>query len=435
MAEVISSGRPPKGPSARGLATRAYAFVSARPRPSDLVLAFGAVAIQLLSWATAPEGAGGTGGTDGAGGVDGTVGTGVAAVALICLPPLALIWRSTHPTAMFVFVSLGAWTWTQIPLASPVAALAPLYVAVALYSLARYARTAVGLAGLGVLCAFILTDTLGRFGSDPAAWPGLAPTALLQSVILLGFPIVIWTLGHSRRRMQEDAERLRRLAEQLRAERELSTRRALAAERNRIAHDLHDVVAHHISGIAVVAHANNDELADDPDAVRDGMRTIATAADTALGDMRRLLGLLANGAPDTGPAPEASLDRLDRLVAPARAAGCTVVVETKGPFGDLSASLRTTAHRVVQEGVTNVIKHAAPADVTVTVLRTGASLSVEVVNGPPERTRERFDGTGLGLLGLRERTGIFAGTLTSGPETGGGWRLRATFPLDPAGDL
>nr|BFE77777.1 hypothetical protein GCM10020093_003780 [Planobispora longispora] len=154
------------------------------------------------------------------------------------------------------------------------------------------------------------------------------------------------------------------------------------AERARIARDLHDLVAHHVSAIAMQARATAEALTDDPRSAGRGVDAIGTAADTALAEMRRLLGLLTDDRDGPDPAPEPSLRHLDRLAAAARAAGCRVAIEAD-PVGGVPPAVQVSAYRVVQEALTNVLRHAGATAVRVVLVREEGRLAVTVENGPP----------------------------------------------------
>ncbi|CCH29705.1 sensor histidine kinase [Actinosynnema sp. NPDC047251] len=221
--------------------------------------------------------------------------------------------------------------------------------------------------------------------------------------------------------------------EQLRLSQEQNTRGAIVAERVRIARDLHDVVAHHVSVMGVQAGAARRVLDRDPDLARSALQTVEETARTAIGELRGLLGVL-RAEPDEEPEQEGGetsspgLAQLPELAAMARSTGLDV---DHGVFGDprpVPAAVALSAYRIVQESLTNVVKHAGArrADVRVRFLET--TLEVEVADdgrgrsGAPERG-------GFGLVGMRERVAVHGGRLEAGPRRGGGYRVRAWFPV------
>ncbi|MEU4804880.1 sensor histidine kinase [Actinosynnema sp. NPDC023587] len=219
---------------------------------------------------------------------------------------------------------------------------------------------------------------------------------------------------------------------QLRLSQEQNTRGAIVAERIRIARDLHDVVAHHVSVMGVQAGAARRVLERDPELARSALQTVEETARTAIGELRGLLGVL-RAEPDEQPDPAGGetsspgLEQLPELAARARSTGLDV---DHGVFGDprpVPEAVALSAYRVVQESLTNVVKHASArrADVRVRFLET--SLEVEVADDGRGRSGAPGRG-GFGLVGMRERVAVHGGRLEAGPRRGGGYRVRAWFP-------
>src|SRR5262249_2226893 len=202
----------------------------------------------------------------------------------------------------------------------------------------------------------------------------------------------------------------------------------VVAERSRIARDLHDVVAHHVSAIAVQARSTEDVLDEDPRLGRQGVERIASTADTALIEMRRILHLLAAETADDPEHPEPSLQHLDGLVATVEATGCRVTVNVDESLGALPQALQVSAYRIVQESLTNVLKHAGPCEVVVSLEDGGGRVTIGVQNGPAGPEHRAVAGSGRGLIGLRERAAAFGGSLDAGPRVGGGWRVQVVLP-------
>jgi signal transduction histidine kinase len=205
-------------------------------------------------------------------------------------------------------------------------------------------------------------------------------------------------------------------------------RRALLEERTRIARELHDVVAHSMSLVAVRAETAPYRLADLPSPAAEEFTGIATAARDALTEMRRLLGVLRSDEPDVTLEPQPDLADLDRLVATAREAGVSVTAEIDGDVAEVPASVQLSAYRIVQEALSNASRHAPGADVVVTVRCADSVLEVLVRNGSGAAPT-RAAGPGLGLRGMTERAGILGGTLLAGPADGGGYEVVAHLPL------
>lgn len=303
-------------------------------------------------------------------------------------------------------------------------------VFLACYSVARHTP-----APRSLLAPVALTTTLfvpesvdGRLNLISSADTAI-PLGVADYLVAAAMAAAVWLLGASRRRLYADAARLRDLAERLRAEQRVSARRAVAAERARIARDLHDLVAHHVSAIALQARAVTVVLPDDSRAAGQGVAAISEAADTALDEMRGLVRLLADTPPESGaaPLPQPSLRHLERLTGESRAAGCPVTFTVTGPVAELPPAVQVSAYRVVQEALSNVRKHAGAVPVRVGLACRDGGLTVTVENAAPARDRRPMPGSGLGLIGMRERTALFGGTLRAEPVPDGGWRVVATF--------
>ncbi|MEU6744783.1 histidine kinase [Spirillospora sp. NPDC046719] len=349
---------------------------------------------------------------------------GPAALALWGVQTVPLLWRRRRPLAVLAAMTVA---FIAFEAADPVPGKTPgpYFLIFGVYAAARYAPAAASLAAsAGALAGAVAVDL--ALGRSPAPRPdSLEPITATTFAVFLG---VAWLLGYARRRIDADARELRDLNARLRAERERNARQAVAAERARIARDLHDVVAHHVSAIAVQARSTEDVVRDDPALGRAGVARIAETADTALIEMRRILGLLDAGRDDGGAEP--SLRGLGRLVEAAERAGCRVRADVHAETAALPQAVQVSAYRIVQEALTNVLKHAGPTDVRVALRTAGAALVVEVGNGPAVPGRAPVPGSGRGLVGLRERVAAFDGTLRTGPCPEGGWLVCAELPLE-----
>jgi len=221
--------------------------------------------------------------------------------------------------------------------------------------------------------------------------------------------------------------RIRREREQLLVrERDERARLAVAEERTRIARELHDVVAHAISVIVLQARGARHSLAADPDDARYAIDAIERTASQALSEMRRLLAIL-RADDDATLAPQPSLGQLEVLAGQVRDAGLPVNVRVEGAARELSPGVDASAYRIVQEALTNALKHAGPASALVTIRYGSEALELEVADdgaGP-----SNGDGGGHGLMGMRERAAVFGGTIEAGPGRDGGYSVRARLPL------
>ncbi|MGC5363021.1 sensor histidine kinase [Streptomyces sp. DT24] len=243
--------------------------------------------------------------------------------------------------------------------------------------------------------------------------------------------------GVSVRNHREAAEAARLRADRTALLAEKDRVRAVTAERARMARELHDVVANHLSAIAV--HSTAALSIDDPGTSRDALTVIRENSVEGLAEMRRLIGLLRDGSGEPEPATAPTLDALDTLVAQAAtsgaAGGLVLTLDDTRPAPDrLPAPVESAAYRIVQESLTNALKHAAPGPVTVRLGRSGRSLTVRVSSVYGDRPQPRAPGSGAGLVGMRERVALLGGEFEAGPVTGGNggriWRVRAELPVD-----
>ncbi|MEU7742474.1 sensor histidine kinase [Nonomuraea sp. NPDC049158] len=220
-----------------------------------------------------------------------------------------------------------------------------------------------------------------------------------------------------------------RLAEEERRSRLAEGAQAVLEERARIARELHDVVAHHMSVIAIQAEAVPLKAAGDPARLEAGLAEIRSLSLEAIAELRQVLGVLRDQDGRTDTAPQPGLDRLDELVSNARAAGLTVGVELPDqPLGELPPAVGLSAYRIVQESLSNAMRHAPGATVTVAVARADDALRLHVTNGPGAAPGGP-EGTAQGLVGMRERAALLGGTLEAGPIEGGGFQVAARLPI------
>jgi signal transduction histidine kinase len=255
-------------------------------------------------------------------------------------------------------------------------------------------------------------------------------------------PLAVWMavsfgVGYLVSRRTEQAHRALEAARVLAAEQERQTARAIEDERARIARELHDVVAHGLSVIVVQAGAERRSLRGidvDVESIDAALGSIEKAGRDALVDLRRLLGLLRRTEDAPALAPQPGLAQLDELLATARDAGLQVEVNLSGDRASLPPGLDLTAYRIVQEALTNVLKHANAHCVRIGVAFQRNQLELEVsddgaLSGPSQVT----EGGGHGLIGMRERANVFGGTITAGASVGGGWTVHARLPVPVGG--
>ncbi|NBE54742.1 sensor histidine kinase [Streptomyces sp. YC537] len=208
-------------------------------------------------------------------------------------------------------------------------------------------------------------------------------------------------------------------------------RRTLLEERSRIARELHDVVAHHMSVISIQAQVAPHLVENPSDELKENLAGIRNNAVEALTELRRVLGVLRSETAEEPPdAPQPTLDRLDGLLDNARAAGLTVKAQLPDADRPLPPGVELSAFRIVQEALSNAMRHAPGSEVDVTLVRTGHGLRVRVLNSAPARPVAPSPGAGLGLLGMRERAAMLGGELAVGPTPTGGYEVTALLPLN-----
>ncbi|MCM9081872.1 MULTISPECIES: sensor histidine kinase [Streptomyces] len=258
------------------------------------------------------------------------------------------------------------------------------------------------------------------------------PQALLIGVITGIVSFAPALTGATLRNHREAAVAARLRAEQTALLAEMDRSQAVAAERARMARELHDMVANHLSAIAI--HSTAALSIDTAATSRDALGVIRENSVQGLAEMRRLIGLLRDAGGDQEPVAVPSLDGLDALIAQARtngsASGLTFVLHDDRPSGEPAAApVELAAYRIVQESLTNALKHAAPGRVTVRVAHTDGLLTVGVDSPFGDRPGPRAPGSGAGLVGMRERTELLGGEFTAG-RSGAVWQVRATLPAE-----
>ncbi|GGT70707.1 sensor histidine kinase [Streptomyces lateritius] len=274
----------------------------------------------------------------------------------------------------------------------------------------------------------------------PAEEPGSALAHVFFTVIMTVPFALAWVLGDSLRTRRAYFAQLEERAARLEQEREAQAKVAVAAERARIARELHDVVAHNVSVMVVQADGAAYVLDSSPETAKQALETISTTGRQALAEMRRLLGILRTGEhQEAGEyVPQPDVQQIEDLVEQVRNAGLTVDFRVEGTPRPLPSGVELTAYRIVQEALTNSRKHGGPevgASVRLVYFDDGLGLLVE--DDGRGATQEMYedggaDGRGHGLIGMRERVGMVGGTLDAGPRPGGGFRISALLPLKPA---
>lgn len=334
---------------------------------------------------------------------------GWALVAAACAPlavrrrwPFFAVFASGLPTAVY-----GA---TELP--DPPVSFAAL---VALYSVAAHATPR--RAYVAAVCAAV-TISLSFWVAGDADAQDYLVTGLLC--------VTAWLLGNEARHRRDRAAELEERADQLERTRAAEAERAVVEERNRIARELHDVVAHHVTMMVVQADAGPVVVHSDPDRAAQVFEDVSSAGKEALRDMRRLLGVLRDDG--TGRSPQPGLANLTALVADVRRAGLAADLVVTGTPRDLPPSVQLSAYRVAQESLTNALRHADADRVDVTLAYGPNHLDLQVVDdgrGCPSPV----EGTGTGLVAMRERIAMLDGQLQVGPGPERGWSVHARIPL------
>jgi signal transduction histidine kinase len=339
----------------------------------------------------------------------------VVSAGLLTLP---LAWRRRAPFAAAGIIAatialndlIAGWNSSVISFDSSI---------IAAYSAGAYARQRRALAALVALLGANLIDALGA--------PGNRAGDLALAVVV--FSLVPWLVGQALRRERLRTAQLRALTVQLEAERDARTRDAVAVERGRIARELHDIVAHALSVIAIQADAAGKLLRDHPGRAREPLETIQSTARAALDEMRQLVGLLREKGEHAPLGPQPGVADLERLVVDVRHSGLPVSLELTGTVIPLPPTVDLAAFRIVQEGLTNVRKHAGPADAHVTIHYEPDHLEVAIRDNG--RTAITTSGGGHGLVGVQERVTLLGGELDAAAAENGGFLLRARLPLVP----
>jgi signal transduction histidine kinase len=287
-----------------------------------------------------------------------------------------------------------------------------------LYGLAVWTGTREFVAGLVVFAA---TNSLASLGSGIQFQDSMFFTAVPGVAMVIARRVV--------RERQLLADAMKARAELLERESEARAGAAIAEERARIARELHDLVAHNVSVMVVQAGAERHALADDQGATREVLSSIEDSGRQALAEARRLLGMLRRGAEAQGLEPQPGLSQLEALVEQVRRAGLSVTTRVEGERVELPAGLDLCAYRVVQESLTNALKHAGPAEVEVTLRYAPRALSILVTDDGRGAASPNGAGGGHGLVGMRERVALYGGRFDAGPREGQGFQVAVELPL------
>jgi signal transduction histidine kinase len=367
--------------------------------------------------------------------VDASVVTAVLAASLACgldgIRPWAIVlrviaasclaFRRRWPVPVWAFATVTALAAVALEPSAYLVVLAPL---IALYYVATLCQgPATKVVGISSIGAGLLAIYLGQI--DVTAWLAY----VLAAVVTVAF----WLVGDNVRVRRAYVAELEASAAKAEADRAAELSRAAAYERERIARELHDIVVHHVSVIAIQAGAARmvAETGDGAAAPVTAWRAVEETARLALTELRQLLGTLRREGDPPYMAPQPGLRQLGQLLEEVRAAGLPVRSEVVGIPDQLPPALDLSAYRIVQEALTNIIKHEGLAPALVRLRCRGGAVEVEVTNdaGGIAATGTAA-GPGRGLIGMRERAEVLGGSVHAGPRAGGGFRVRALLPMD-----
>jgi len=328
---------------------------------------------------------------------------------------LSLALRRTAPLVMAALIAaLSAFDYAPASNDESVAFVIVAYL-MGLYSIAAYERSFIraAIAGLVVAVAINMDLVVHGLSADPDFW-------LQRLFFIAGSWIAGRVLHHRHQEVDE-----------LAGQQEARTRRAIAEERARLARELHDVIAHNVSVMVVQAAAAEEVLTRQPERAGQPLRTIQSTGRQTITELRRLLGILRADDREVLTAPQPTLSEIDSLVETVRAAGLPVELEVSGEAAQLPTSLDVSAYRIVQEGLTNALRHSGAASAKVRVRFRSDAVELEVLDDGAGASSN--GDAGHGLLGIRERVAMFGGSVESGTRPEGGFRLKAVLPVEEHG--
>lgn len=338
---------------------------------------------------------------------------------------LPLLWRRRRPLAAFAAITavfVLQWSLNAVLRAD-------IALFIALYSLALHGRLqqlAWACAAMAVALALVAV----RVSPAMSVWDGL--------FFLLSTATAALALGLVIRIRRAQLAGLRERAARLEIERDQRSRLAAATERTRVAREMHDIVGHNLSVIITLADAGAYATDIAPERGKEALRLIGDTGRQALGELRRVLGVLREPAdgPRSGPelSPQPGIADVEALCAKVRAAGLEVVYRTSGEVDALDGGVQLTVYRIVQEALTNTLKHAdadSETRVRLALLVDNDRLTIRVQDNGPGAPPGPPDEEGHGLVGMRERAALYGGTVSAGPAPGGGWSVEAVLDLTP----
>jgi signal transduction histidine kinase len=394
-----------------------WTTINRRPLLTDTILTFALVGLAILSLFSGWE--------------PGQRVSYIMAVFLTVVLITPLILRRYVPLAVLIFMMVVeiCYRFLLIP--------EPTFTAYALlFAVASAAAFGSGQRRTWVIGAFILIEMIAimvlAIVYPESGWLKDTPLAqfltYLSNLFLFGAAWWVGELFRSRREREAD---LKERTEQLKIEREENAQRAVLDERVRIARELHDVVAHHVSVMGIQAGAARKVLNKQPDKVNEALSTIEASSRQAISELHRLLGFLRPKNQVEGVSPQPSLKYLDTLVNAIRNSGLPVEIRIIGKEQTIPESIDVSAYRIIQEALTNVLKHAGPAKATVTLKYLHDMIELDISdNGKGEITDSEKKPGRRGIIGMKERVNLHGGELETGNKPDGGFFVRVKLPLD-----
>ncbi len=342
-------------------------------------------------------------------------GVGPTTYVLLAISSIALLWRRSRPFVVLGVTLAASLIWDILQLTDGPS----LAIIVAIYGVGRYIdQDKMSLLGLGAAVAIVAFDDL-IIENEGASVVGLS----------LALAFVPWYVGRRIRSRREYLALLEERAQFLENERLAEADRAVEEERTRIARELHDLVAHRVSMITVQAGAAQTVATTDPQRAIRAMEAVETEGREALRELRQVLGVLRQTDDSNGLGPVHGLAEIPALVEEMGDAGIEVLLFSEGPLEDIPSGVDLAAYRIVQEALTNTLKHAGPdAGVEVRLTTDQGTLTIDVSDRGVGSTT--LPGSGQGLIGMRERTALLGGSFEAGPRLGGGFRVVARLPIE-----
>ncbi len=342
----------------------------------------------------------------------------VGAGLLIGVSVLALWWRRSQPIAVTLFAAIAAtWLVTQYQLGTHVAVLVGVF-SLGLYESSRRRSQAIALlvATLGTLHSFLEVPD--------------RDVSIEGSLVGFTVPAIVWLAADRIRNRNSYLSLLEDRAARSQSERKAETEQAVADERTRIARELHDVVAHRVSMMTVQANAARVVAASDPERAEQSMRSVTEAGKQAMSELRRLVDVLRPESDGQPEPPQPGLDDIDALIDGIADTGLSVTHQVTGRPDKLPAAVGLSVYRIIQEALTNALKHAGPtSNVDVTLDHSTDEIVVTVLDdGHGSATTQDATPVGHGITGMKERAALFGGRLEARSEDGRGFRVEARIP-------